>query len=1002
MTKSFDDKLTTLTKKFHILDVACVRDTLESCEGNVEIATEFLRSMVEQDVPDSLPQDDSEDDDELRRALEISAKEENEKQAILEALSSSSEDQDISKSDIPPDPPPPIDHPITFAQQAREASKQPIQTVKKIEQQPQPTFRSQNEIKDGYNLYVMRGLPGSGKSTLAENLVKAYNEATKKAIICSADDFFMDHRGNYMFDPNRLSEAHEFCMGKADKFMKKGFEAVIIDNTNTEIWQMIPYAKMALSFRYRISIEEPNTVWKLNVRELARRNRHSVPQQRISIMKQNWEMCTTTELVKIARGVPIIPPGPAFRPMVPLQPFMISPGSRFILPGPPIMPRHGGPRMPLRPMGPIQSHSCRLKTNPTPRPPAATPPPKQQLPQPTQPIKVKFQMQANVVNVPETVRENMEPAPDKSEPERFRCPPIADQEQALRRSRTSSKSNSNEDSDKSSPKPNKPEETLIPANLLLEQDLEDSVDNPANMPDERPQPIGHGRRNRGRHSSSHADEDFDFLSSIPNDWTTLSNGVWSDKVVMKDDKKGTVRHVGVQTGEVPTTKSTVITATGDYQMATGAAYSGNSWKNFHDWEGQTVLEEIVAQTSPHVLEYLKEMFPKISETDLRQSLSDCGFNEDRAIDTILSGQFLGETEIDDFELDPALLDAIHRLDTPEVPNSHQSQPVLITDENFFHQLSQLFGAPPGVLNNFAAIPQTLAKEIYDWWLVSCYTAPPVDHTDEQLALSLQEIEISEQCSQVTERKVVEDEFPSLVRGQKPAKTTVGVWGQKGLSNQLKIERLEKLFPSLPKDRLQTFLDDNNGSMEHTIQLICEMTGKPLAVLRQQQLGEPSRDQAHPRTPVHEEEEADRDHAWELRTRAHEYKVKAGEAHRKRQGQLAHYYASEADRLGSESRRAQQNAAETIFVQNNERFSGQNGVYDFHGLHRDEAIRKLKQILEANHKGDSIIIITGQGKHSKGNKAKVSIAVDAYLSQHDYHFTRHNENRGVVKVTLRKK
>ena len=62
-------------------------------------------------------------------------------------------------------------------------------------------------------------------------------------------------------------------------FIKKnikiqGFEAVIVDNTNTEIWQMLPYAKMALSYRYRISIEEPNTVWKLNVRELARRNRH--------------------------------------------------------------------------------------------------------------------------------------------------------------------------------------------------------------------------------------------------------------------------------------------------------------------------------------------------------------------------------------------------------------------------------------------------------------------------------------------------------------------------------------------------------------------------------------------------------------------------------------------------------------------------------------------------------------------------------------------------------
>ena len=58
------------------------------------------------------------------------------------------------------------------------------------------------------------------------------------------------------------------------KNFDQGFEAVIIDNTNIEIWQMIPYAKMALGFRYRISIEEPNTAWKLNVRELAKRNKH--------------------------------------------------------------------------------------------------------------------------------------------------------------------------------------------------------------------------------------------------------------------------------------------------------------------------------------------------------------------------------------------------------------------------------------------------------------------------------------------------------------------------------------------------------------------------------------------------------------------------------------------------------------------------------------------------------------------------------------------------------
>ena len=132
---------------------------------------------------------------------------------------------------------------------------------------------------------------GSGKSTLASKIVNSYLETGKRGVICSADDYYYDQRGNYHWDGNRLSEAHEFCKQKSERHMNlvrlytrllfhsnclflKGYEAVIIDNTNIEIWNMIIYATMALRFRYRISIEEPNTGWKLNVRELAKRNKH--------------------------------------------------------------------------------------------------------------------------------------------------------------------------------------------------------------------------------------------------------------------------------------------------------------------------------------------------------------------------------------------------------------------------------------------------------------------------------------------------------------------------------------------------------------------------------------------------------------------------------------------------------------------------------------------------------------------------------------------------------
>ena len=71
-------------------------------------------------------------------------------------------------------------------------------------------------------MYIIRGLPGSGKSTLSGQIVKAYTEQGKRAIICSADDYFIDQRtGNYNWDGNRLDEAHNWCRNKAEKNMKK-------------------------------------------------------------------------------------------------------------------------------------------------------------------------------------------------------------------------------------------------------------------------------------------------------------------------------------------------------------------------------------------------------------------------------------------------------------------------------------------------------------------------------------------------------------------------------------------------------------------------------------------------------------------------------------------------------------------------------------------------------------------------------------------------------------
>ena len=39
---------------------------------------------------------------------------------------------------------------------------------------------------------------------------------------------------------------------------------MIIDNTNMESREMMPYMLMALNYRYEINIVEPNTPWKFD------------------------------------------------------------------------------------------------------------------------------------------------------------------------------------------------------------------------------------------------------------------------------------------------------------------------------------------------------------------------------------------------------------------------------------------------------------------------------------------------------------------------------------------------------------------------------------------------------------------------------------------------------------------------------------------------------------------------------------------------------------------
>jgi NEDD4-binding protein 2 len=132
-------------------------------------------------------------------------------------------------------------------------------------------------------LIILRGLPGSGKSTVARGLKSEQLDAT----ICSADNYMVDETGMYQFDPSRLSFCHQACLAAAKEAMSANQSLVVIDNTNTQKWEMRPYINAAKSAGYAVEIWEVGN--RVDCDVYAQRNTHQVPVETIRKMAERWE-----------------------------------------------------------------------------------------------------------------------------------------------------------------------------------------------------------------------------------------------------------------------------------------------------------------------------------------------------------------------------------------------------------------------------------------------------------------------------------------------------------------------------------------------------------------------------------------------------------------------------------------------------------------------------------------------------------------------------------------
>lgn len=119
-------------------------------------------------------------------------------------------------------------------------------------------------------VFVMRGPSGSGKSTLARDLLHRRLAESgvsgvdgqawlSRAFMFSTDDFFAGldaetGREVYSFDFKALKRNHEQNQARCALAMELGVSPLVIDNTNTQLWEMRPYVELAQQHGYRVEI----------------------------------------------------------------------------------------------------------------------------------------------------------------------------------------------------------------------------------------------------------------------------------------------------------------------------------------------------------------------------------------------------------------------------------------------------------------------------------------------------------------------------------------------------------------------------------------------------------------------------------------------------------------------------------------------------------------------------------------------------------------------------
>lgn len=137
---------------------------------------------------------------------------------------------------------------------------------------------------------VLRGCPSAGKSTKARQIVSEATKNGQASLICSTDDFFVEHgNGVYKFEATLLGKAHNQNYKKFCKAIDDEVEIVIVDNTNIRVKDFKPYVIYANNAGYEIVLIEPTTEWAWDADECFKRSTHNVPRATIERMINQYQ-----------------------------------------------------------------------------------------------------------------------------------------------------------------------------------------------------------------------------------------------------------------------------------------------------------------------------------------------------------------------------------------------------------------------------------------------------------------------------------------------------------------------------------------------------------------------------------------------------------------------------------------------------------------------------------------------------------------------------------------